>query len=58
MTNDAQWYLAQTLRAAGNEGAADQLVERLCWLVDRDESSLTANQREIRAAVTPSCTTG
>ena len=54
-TTGAMWSLIQTLRAQGNDDEAEALVQRLCWLVEGDEESLSARQRTIRDEVIGNC---
>jgi hypothetical protein len=48
-TSLAMWNLLLTVQRLGDTEAADQLISRLRWLLDRDEASIaSAQQREIR----------
>ena len=47
-TSLAEWNLLVTRRDLGDEAGARELETRLGWLLDEDESKLSADQRQIR----------
>ncbi len=47
-TTLAEWNLLNTRRDLGDEAGARELETSLGWLLDGDESKLSADQRQIR----------